>query len=204
MFYLIIKRFLDIIFGIIGLIFLVPITIIIKIVYVCTGDFHSVFLKQKRIGKNGKEFWFIKYRTMVIQAEKKLPALLDSNPELKKEYEEYKKLKNDPRITKPGKLIRKLSLDEMPQFLNVLIGNMSLIGNRPYLPQEKKDMGKYFSSIVSVKPGITGYWQVSGHNETTFKERLKLEEEYAKKASLSLDFKIFFKTFGVILRKKGI
>lgn len=204
MFYLFIKRLFDILCGIIGCILLIPIAIIIKIVYICTGDFHSIFLRQKRIGKNGKEFTFIKFRSMVMHADEILQELLNKDEELRKEYEEYKKLKNDPRITKPGKLIRKLSIDEMPQFINVLIGNMSVVGNRPYLPREKKDMGKYFDSIVSVKPGVTGYWQVSGHNDTTFKERLKLEDEYAKKASFGLDIKIFFKTFGVVLKKRSI
>lgn len=203
-FYKIAKRFFDIIFGIIGCIFLIPIALLVKIIYMCTGDFHSIFLTQKRIGKNGKEFSFIKFRSMIINAEDKLKEMLENDEEIRKEYDEYKKIKNDPRITKPGKLIRKLSIDEMPQFINVLIGNMSVVGNRPYLPREKKDMGKYFDNIVSVKPGITGYWQVSGHNETTFKERLKLEDEYAKKASLWLDIKIFFKTFIVVLRKRGI
>ena len=204
MFYLTIKRFLDIIFGIIGCIFLIPISIIIKIIYMCTGDFHSIFLRQKRIGKCGKEFTFIKFRSMIPYAEEKLDDLLDANPDLKAEYKKYKKLKNDPRLTKPGKLIRKLSIDEIPQFIHVLSGKMSLVGNRPYLPREKKDMGKYFDEIVSVKPGVTGYWQVSGRNDTTFEERLELEREYAKKASLKLDTKIFFKTFGAVLKKRSI
>ena len=204
MFYKIIKRLFDILCGIIGCVLLIPVALIVKIVYMCTGDFHSIFLFQKRIGRYGKEFNFIKFRSMVINAEAKLQGILDNDEELRKEYAEYKKLKNDPRITKPGKIIRKLSIDEMPQFINVLIGNMSVVGNRPYLPQEKKDMGKYFDNIVSVKPGITGYWQVRGHNETTFKERLKLENEYANKASLGLDTKIFFKTFAVVLGKRGV
>lgn len=204
MFYLFIKRIFDILCGIIGCVILIPIAIIVKIIYICTGDFHSIFLRQKRIGKNGKEFSFIKFRTMVINAEEVLKELLENDDKIRKEYDDYKKIKNDPRITKPGKIIRKLSIDEMPQFINVLIGNMSVVGNRPYLPREKKDMGKYFDTIVSVKPGITGYWQVSGHNETTFKERLKLENEYANKASVWLDTKIFFKTFAVVLGKKGL
>ena len=170
----------------------------------CTGDFYTIFLKQKRIGKNGKEFTFIKFRSMIPYAEEKLDGILDANPDLKAEYKKYKKLKNDPRLTKPGKLIRKLSIDEMPQFIHVLSGKMSLVGNRPYLPREKEDMGEYFDEIVSVKPGVTGYWQVSGRNDTTFEERLELEREYAKKACLKLDTKIFFKTFAVVLKKRSI
>lgn len=203
-FYLIIKRLFDILVGLIGLIVLIPIIVIVKIAYICDGDFYSIFYSQNRIGKHGKIFKLYKFRSMVPNADKELDNLLKSNPDFNAEYKENKKLKKDPRITKVGKILRKTSIDEMPQFLNVLIGQMSLIGNRPYLPREKEEMGKYFNDIVSLKPGITGYWQVSGHNDTNFKQRLKLEQEYSKKASLSLDAKIFFKTFGVVLGKKGV
>ena len=203
-FYLFIKRLFDIICGLIGIILLIPLTIIVKIAYLCHGDFHSVFYVQKRIGKNGKEFSIIKYRSMVVGAEKKLKDLLEKNPEFKEEYKVNKKLRKDPRITRVGRVLRKTSMDEMPQFINVFFGSMSVIGNRPYLPGEKEDMGNYFDDIVSVRPGITGYWQVSGHNDTNFKQRLKLEQEYAKKASLGLDFKIFIRTFGVLLGKRGV
>lgn len=203
-FYLFVKRLFDIICGLIGIILLIPLTIIIKIAYICHGDFHSIFYTQKRIGKKGKEFTIIKYRSMVPGADKDLSKLLEDNEALKEEYKENKKLRKDPRITKVGRFIRKTSIDEMPQFINVFIGKMSVVGNRPYLPREKEEMGDYYKDIVSVKPGITGYWQVSGHNDTNFKQRLKLEEEYAKKASLGLDIKIFFKTFGVVLGKRGL
>ncbi len=204
MFYLFIKRLFDIICGLIGIILLIPLTIIIKIAYLCHGDFHSIFYSQNRIGKNGKEFKIYKFRSMVVDADKKLKDLLESNEEFNKEYKENKKLKKDPRVTRVGRFLRKTSIDEMPQFINVLFGNMSVIGNRPYLPREKEEMGNYFDEIVSLKPGITGYWQVSGHNDTNFKQRLKLEQEYARIASLSLDVKIFFKTFGVLTNKRGV
>ena len=203
-FYLFVKRLFDIICGLIGIILLIPLTIIIKIAYICHGDFYSVFYTQKRIGKNGKEFTIIKYRSMVPGADKDLSKLLENNAALKEEYKINKKLRKDPRITKVGSFLRKTSLDEMPQFINVFCGEMSVIGNRPYLPGEKEDMGYYFDTIVSLKPGITGYWQVSGHNDTNFVQRLKLEEEYAKKASLGLDTRIFFMTFGVVLGKRGV
>lgn len=203
-FYLFIKRILDIIFGIIGLIILIPIALIVKISYMLNGDFYSIFYSQARIGKNGKLFKICKFRTMIPNADEELYKILKNDPKLRKEYEENKKLRKDPRITKCGRFLRKTSIDEMPQFLQVLTGSMSLIGNRPYLPREKEEMGKYFNDIVSVKPGITGYWQVSGHNDTNFKQRLELEEAYSKKASLALDAKIFFKTFGVVMNKKGI
>ena len=203
-FYLFVKRLFDIICGLIGIILLIPLTIIIKIAYICHGDFHSIFYTQKRIGKKGKEFTIIKYRSMVPGADKDLSKLLEDNEALKQEYKENKKLRKDPRITRVGRVLRATSIDEMPQFINVFCGQMSVIGNRPYLPGEKDDMGKYFDDIVTLKPGITGYWQVSGHNDTNFKQRLKLEQEYAKKASLGLDIKIFFKTFGVVLGKRGV
>ena len=119
------------------------------------------------------------------------------------EYNKNKKLKDDPRVTKIGKLIRKLSIDEFPQFINVFLGEMSLIGNRPYLPREKQDMGNYYEDIIKTKPGLTGYWQVSGRSNTSFDERLKLEKEYSDEAGLKLDIKIFFKTFAVVLFGKG-
>ena len=112
-------------------------------------------------------------------------------------------MKHDPRITKMGKFLRKTSLDELPQFINVLKGDMSVIGNRPYLPREKKDMGKYFDDIVSTKCGIVSYWAVMGRSDVSFKTRLKLEQYYSKHQSLKLDIKIFFRTFKVVLLKKG-
>ena len=182
---------------------MIPVSIIIKVSYMITGDFTSIIYTQKRIGKDGKLFKFYKYRTMVPNADALLEGILNSDKKLKKEYDKNKKLKNDPRITKIGKIIRKCSVDEMPQFINVLIGDMSLIGNRPYLPREKDDMGDYYDDIVSTKPGLTGYWQTSGRNDVSFKRRLKLEQEYSKKVGFKMDLKIFFKTFYVVLFSKG-
>lgn len=202
-FYSFIKRLFDIIVSLIGIVFLVPITLILKIAFILTGDFHSIFYTQERIGKYGKNFKFFKYRSMMIGADEYLNKLLKNDKELAKEYKENKKLKNDPRITRIGKFIRKFSIDELPQLLNIFIGNMSLIGNRPYLPKEKKDMGEYFEDIVKTKPGITGYWQVNGRSDISFKKRLELEKYYSNHCSLLLDIKIFFKTFKVVLFGKG-
>lgn len=200
--YLFVKRLFDIVCGLLGIVILLPISIIVKISYMLSGDFHSIFLCQKRIGKNGKEFNFYKFRTMVTNADEVLEELL-KDPKINEEYTVNKKLANDPRITKMGKILRKASLDELPQFINVLIGNMTMIGNRPYLPREKEDMGVYFNDIVKTKPGITGYWQVSGRSDVSFKQRLKLERYYSNNQSLKLDIKIFIKTFSVVLGKKG-
>jgi len=201
--YITLKRFFDILMSIIGLLFLIPIAFIIKIAYMLTGDFHSIFFVQERIGKNGKLFKFYKFRSMVPNADEILFRTLEIDKIMAEEYQKNKKLKNDPRITKVGRFIRKTSLDELPQFINVFLGDMSLIGNRPYLPREKNDMGTYYEDIIKTKPGITGYWQVSGRSNTTFKERLKFEQEYSKCAGLKLDLKIFFKTFSVVLFRKG-
>lgn len=201
--YLVIKRIFDILISIIGLILLIPISLIIKVAYMCTGDFTSIFFVQERIGKNGKLFKFFKFRSMVPNADEILFRTMELDEIVAAEYSKNKKLKDDPRVTKIGKLIRKLSIDEFPQFINVFLGKMSLIGNRPYLPREKQDMGDYYEDIIKTKPGLTGYWQVSGRSNTTFEERLELEKEYSDKASLKIDLKIFFKTFAVVLFGKG-
>ena len=201
--YLIWKRIGDILVSLIGLILLIPITIIIKIAYMCTGDFHSIIFTQDRIGKDGKHFKFYKFRSMVPNADEVLFMALAKDEKMAEEYAMNKKLKNDPRITKIGRIIRKASIDETPQFINIFLGDMSLIGNRPYLPREKKDMGKAYNDIIKTKPGLTGYWQVSGRSDTTFKKRLELETYYSKHAGFKIDTKIFFKTFKVVLGGKG-
>ncbi len=202
-FYQIIKRLFDIIFGIIGCIILLPLLLIVKIAYLLNGDHESVFFIQKRIGLNGKEFDFYKFRSMIPNADEVLFKLLREDKEAAVEYKKYKKLKHDPRITGVGKFLRRTSLDELPQFINVLNGTMSLIGNRPYLPREKQDMGESFDEIVKTKPGITGYWQVSGKENSSFEKRLEMETEYSNNASIILDIKIFFKTFKAVLFGHG-
>lgn len=201
--YYILKRCFDIFCSIFGMIILVPLILIIKISYILSGDFASIFFNHERIGKNGKPFKMYKFRTMVPNADEILKKLLKENKDMNKEYKKYKKLENDPRVTKIGNLLRKFSLDEFPQFINVFLGNMSMVGPRPYLYREKKDMGKYFNIIKQVKPGVTGYWQVNGRNNTDFKERLLLDEEYIKIKGISTDLKIIFKTFSKVLKKDG-
>ena len=197
------KRVFDFICALFGCIFLIPFSIILKIIYMCNGDFHSIFYTQERIGKNGKLFKLFKYRSMIPNADKVLDKLLKENKELAKEYKLNKKLENDPRITKIGFLIRKHSVDELPQLLNILLGQMSFVGNRPYLPKEKKDMGKYYKDIVKTKPGLTGFWQVSLRSRGTFAERLKMEQYYSNHYGVRFDISIFFKTFSVVFGGKG-
>lgn len=198
-FYFFCKRLIDIIVSLVGMIFFVPLIIIIKVAYMLTGDFGKLFFIQERIGLNGKTFKFYKFRTMVVNADEILFKMLEENEKIAKEYKKNKKLENDPRITKIGKFLRNSSIDELPQIINILKGDMSLIGNRPYLPREKKDMGEYFDEIVKTKPGLTGYWQVNGRSDVSFETRLKLEKYYSNNCSLIMDIKIFFKTFIVVL-----
>ena len=200
----VIKRIIDIIGGLIGTIILIPLSIIIYIARIILNeDDGPMFYEQLRIGKNGKQFRMYKYRSMVMGADEKLFEYLEQNEEAREEYTKYKKLKNDPRITKIGNFLRKTSLDEFPQFLNVLMGHMSLVGPRPYLPREKKDMGEYYTYIIESKPGITGYWQVAGRSDVTFDERLKMDFEYNKNKSLKTDIKLMFKTVLNVIKKEG-
>lgn len=200
--YLIAKRLFDIICSLIGLILFFLLFIIIGIL-IRLEDGGSPIFKQERIGKNGKTFKLYKFRSMVKNADEILFKTLEMDKVVASEYQKNKKLKNDPRITKVGKFIRKTSIDELPQLINVLKGDMSLIGNRPYLPREKEDMGEYYDDIIKSRPGITGYWQTSGRSEISFQERLKLESFYSHHMSLKMDIKIFFLTFYVVLKGKG-
>ena len=202
--YRVIKRIIDIIGGLLGTILLIPITAVLYIVTLFSKENKGpLFFEQLRIGKDGKEFKFYKFRSMVVHADEKLWEYLNNNPEAKEEYKKYKKLKNDPRITKLGKFLRKTSLDEFPQFINVLKGDMSLVGPRPYLCREKKDMGEYYNEIIKVKPGLTGYWQVNGRSDVDFKERVNMDVAYIKDRTLWLDFKFIVKTVLKIFDSKG-
>lgn len=196
------KRSADLIFGIIGCLALLPLAIIVKLAYVLSGDFHSIFYTQDRIGRNGKIFKLYKFRSMVPNADKELKKLLRKK-EYSDEWDKYKKLQNDPRITKVGKIIRRLSIDEMPQFINILTGKMSLVGNRPYLPREKEDMSYYYDDIVSTKPGLISLWAINGRNNLDFVSRLKLERYYSKNVNLILDIKILILSVFVVIKGKG-
>ena len=200
--YLFIKRLFDIVVSTTGIIFMIFLIPIVKIMNIINKDDGKIFFTQNRIGKNGKIFKIYKFRSMVDNADEKLEKILEMDKQTKEEYMVNKKLRNDPRVTKTGEFLRKTSLDELPQFINILKNEMSLIGNRPYLLIEKEDMMDFYNDIVKTKPGLTGYWQVNGRNNTTFKERLELESFYSNNYSLKMDTKIFFKTFGVILLKK--
>ena len=198
-----VQRFIDILAGIVGVVILMILTPIIWLANKILKDRGPIFYSQERIGKDGKIFKMYKYRSMVVGADQKLKEYLKENKEAAKEYKKYKKLKNDPRITIIGKFLRKTSLDEMPQLLNVLNGTMSLVGPRPYLPREKEDMGDYYNIIIKDTPGVTGLWQVKGRSKTTFNDRLDLDIMYHKTKSLKNDFLILIKTFLSVFKKEG-
>jgi len=199
----VLKRTIDIMGGLCGVIALIPLTIIISIANLICKDKGPIFYSQERIGKDGKKFKMYKYRSMVVGADEKLERYLEENEEAREEYKVYKKLKFDPRITKMGGFIRKTSLDEFPQFINVLKGEMSLVGPIPYLMREKDDMTYFYKYIVACKPGLTGLWQVSGRSEVTFDERVRMDMDYFRNNSLKNDVKIIKQTVEKIVKREG-
>lgn len=197
------KRIIDICAGICGCLLLVPLTIYVSRKNKKNGDTDPIFFKQKRIGENGQDIYIYKYRSMIPDAEKVLEDLMEKDPAIKEEYLTNKKLVNDPRITEVGHFLRRTSLDEFPQFINVLKGDMSLVGPRPYLPREKDDMDIYYNSIIRCKPGITGMWQANGRSDVGFIDRCKLDDYYYRNWSLGLDIIIIYKTIKSVIYGKG-
>lgn len=201
--YRFIKRTFDIVCGLIGVICLIPLTILVKIISVCSGDHKSIFYTQKRIGKNGREFKLYKLRSMVPNADEILEQTLKMDKVRAEEWKKYQKFEHDPRITKIGNILRKTSLDEVPQFINILKGDMSMIGPRPLVPGELDLHDGNHEIYESVRPGITGWWACNGRSATTYAERLELEYYYVKNKSLWLDIKCVFKTISAVITKKG-
>ena len=195
------KRFFDIVFSIVAIIVLSPIFLIIAAL-IKLDDNGPLFYKQMRIGKNGKPFYIYKFRTMILNADK-FDYLL--TPEHIEQYQKEFKIDDDPRITRVGKLLRGHSLDELPQFYNSLIGNMSIVGPRPVLAEEVELFEPYKDVLLEVKPGITGNWQVNGRSNITYENfaRQILELSYITNRSLVFDVKILTNTFIVLLRKTG-
>jgi undecaprenyl-phosphate galactose phosphotransferase len=196
-----IKRIFDILFSLTGIIVIIPLSIIIKLLFLCTGDFGNIMYRQRRVGKDGKIIEIFKYRTMVKNADELLEDLLKDD-RYKKEWEETQKLENDPRITKIGKLLRMSSLDELPQCINVLMGDMSLVGPRPLIEGELEQHGGT-GLYWKIKPGITGWWATHGRSDIDYKERLELEYYYIRNQSLKLDLICILKTIGVVLKQEG-
>jgi len=196
------KRVVDYLTGLaIFIIFLVPMLIIALIVKLDSKG--PAILRQKRLGKNAREFYCYKFRTMYPEAEARLQQILENDKIAREEYEKYWKLTDDPRITRIGNILRKTSLDELPQIINVIRGEMSLIGPRPYLPREWGCVKDESPTIHALPPGITGLWQVSGRNNQDYKYRITMDSWYVKNWSLWLDMMIFFQTFGVVIKRDG-
>lgn len=196
-----IKDVVDRIGAVIALILFSPIFLIVMPMIMRDGG--SAFYGHTRIGKNGRAFKCWKFRSMVMNGDDVLKKHLAENEEARKEWEADFKLRNDPRITKIGHFLRKTSLDELPQFWNVLIGEMSLVGPRPVVADEQKYYGDNFKVYLSVKPGVTGLWQVSGRNNTTYEERVALDVEYVQNRSTFGDIAIMFRTIHVVITGHG-
>ncbi len=197
-----IKRIIDVLGSILLIFILSPLLFVISLLIVIESS-RPIFFQQERLGMNYKNFSVLKFRSMVNNAEEELKTFFENNPDARIEYNKYHKLSDDSRITKVGKILRKYSLDELPQLLNVLRGDMSLIGPRAYMPSELDEIGEYTEIILRVRPGMTGWWQVMGRHTTTFQARLKMDEYYISNWSLWMDLYISYKTFWVVIQGTG-
>ncbi len=196
------KRCLDIAISLVGLIFSFPILLVIGILVKITSP-GPLFYWHKRIGKDGQMINVVKFRTMILNADKVLEEYLRKHPEMRAEWEDCQKLKNDPRVTPLGKFLRRLSLDEVPQLWNILKGQMSMVGPRPIVADEVRYYKDVFTLYKRVNPGLTGLWQVSGRNDTKYDERVRYDEYYIRNWSIWLDIYILIRTFWVVIQRKG-
>ena len=194
-----VKRFADIVCSAIAIVLLSPFFIIISIVIKATSEGPVIFV-HKRVGKNGKEIGIYKFRSMVMNAEELIEKF---TPEQKEEFQKNFKLKDDPRITKIGKFLRKTSLDELPQLFNILKGDLSIVGPRPIIEVETEIYGEYRDMLLSVKPGLTGFWAANGRSDTSYKRRRAMEIYYVKNRSLLFDIKIILKTVISVFKGEG-
>jgi exopolysaccharide production protein ExoY len=198
-----VKRTFDIIFSLLVLILCSPLFAILATLIRLTSPGKALY-SQERVGRGGKSFRCYKFRTMFLDADKRLHDILKNDSLKKLEWEQSHKLKNDPRVTKIGSFLRKTSLDELPQFWNVLIGDLSVVGPRPVVQEEiTKHFGMKAAKILSVRPGITGIWQVSGRSDISYSKRIQLDEKYVDTHSIALDLKLIVKTIPSIVTSKG-
>lgn len=196
--YHIVKRIFDIVASAIALLLLFPLFFVVSIFVAISSGFPVLF-KQQRVGYLGKPFYIYKFRTMVRNAE----DILKARPDLMEEYKRNFKIENDPRISKVGRVLRKYSLDELPQLLNVIKGDMSLVGPRPIVIPELAKYGEHQDMYLAMRPGCTGLWQCGGRSATTYEERIALDSEYFQKAGLRFDLYIIFKTVVAIVTARG-
>ncbi|MBT6687187.1 MAG: hypothetical protein HOB05_12745 [Bacteroidetes bacterium] len=198
-----IRRIISLFLSILSLFFSIPLILVISTLIKLETP-GPIFFIQKRMGKNGELFNLYKFRTMYINSEDLLETLLTANDQYYAEYKVFHKIKLDPRITPLGRILRKTSLDELPQILNILLGDMNFVGPRAYLPSEKNKMAGHNNIIHKVTPGLTGWWQVMGRNNISFQKRLELDVYYIRNFTFWLDFYIFMKTFTMIFTGNGV
>lgn len=193
-----VKRLFDIIFALLILTLFSPVYFILMALIAFNSQ-GPIFYVQQRVGKNHKPFNCIKFRTMVNNADEILETMMSNSDQMRQEFQDSYKLKRDPRITKIGKFLRLTSLDEFPQFWNVLKGDMSVVGPRPLVPQELPKYGRKINTVLQIKPGITGLWQVSGRNDIPYPKRVQIDVYYATSHNWLLDLWIIFKTINVVV-----
>lgn len=199
--YSFVKRSFDIIMSLISILLFLPIFIIIAFMIKLDSKGNIIY-KHKRIGKNGKYIYLYKFRTMYTNSKEILEEILN-DPKIKEEWDNNFKLENDPRITKVGKFLRRSSLDELPQLINIFLGDMSFVGPRPVVDGEIEKYGIYKRKFLSVTPGLTGWWACNGRSCTTYEDRIKLELYYVNNRSILLDIKTLFKTFKAVVKGHG-
>lgn len=193
---------MDIFLCLLGMPVVLPLGLILAL-YICMDSRGAPIYCQERVGKDGKSFMLYKFRTMVRDADQILQSCLDKDPELAKEWEDNHKLKNDPRLTAAGRFLRKTSLDELPQIMNILLGQMTLVGPRPIVAEETGRYGRYFREYCEVYPGLTGLWQTSGRNNTTYTQRVALDHYYINNWTVWLDLWILARTIPVTIKGYG-
>jgi lipopolysaccharide/colanic/teichoic acid biosynthesis glycosyltransferase len=196
------KRLFDVVFSLSVLVFFAPLYLCIALAIAATSP-GPIFFIQNRVGRGGRLFRCIKFRTMVVNADRMLEELLNSDPACRAEFESSFKLKTDPRITPIGRWLRVTSLDEFPQFWNVLVGDMSVVGPRPLVQPELPKYGTAVPQVLRVRPGITGMWQVSGRNDIPYPLRVKIDVNYARNHTFAMDLGIILRTIGVVLFPRG-
>ncbi|MEC4803739.1 MAG: sugar transferase [Jaaginema sp. PMC 1079.18] len=192
------KRLFDVLFSLAVLIIFSPVYLVVALL-IAVDSPGPVFYIQRRVGKNFKSFGCIKFRTMVHNADHLLLEMLDRSPHIRQEFEADFKLRQDPRITTIGRFLRYTSLDEFPQFWNVLMGDMSVVGPRPLVPEELPKYGRYIEKVLTIQPGITGLWQVSGRNDIPYDRRVQIDVYYTACRNWLLDLTIIIKTIGVMI-----
>ncbi|WP_114189426.1 sugar transferase [Microvirga aerophila] len=199
---LVAKRFIDILGAVMGLVALAPLLLIIACILKLT-DRGPIFFRQVRVGRGGQRFSCLKFRTMIVNADQVLQEHLKNDMAARREWEHSQKLRDDPRITWLGRFLRRTSLDELPQLVNIIVGEMSLVGPRPIIPAEMSRYGHRLDYYLSMRPGLTGLWQVSGRNDCSYNERVELDARYVREWRLFQDFAILIRTIPAVIKQRG-